>query len=191
MYVNIQSCRVFLLKSWMSPSQCMIYLSAQLKRFGDVVKRHGPFSLFANSGMSILINELEKLCFFLFYNFRELVPTLTSYFPQICIFCPKGMCESESEVAQSFLTLCDAMDCSLPGSSVHGNFQACVLEWVAISFSRRSSRCRYADRTSQARLTSTASALTWPWTLEWTVWPGCKRHSPYTWQRRREDPHAY
>ena len=35
--------------------------------------------------------------FFSFHNFRELVPTLISYFPQICIFCPKGMCESESE----------------------------------------------------------------------------------------------
>ena len=43
------------------------------------------------------------------------------------------------EVAQSCQTLCDPMDCSLPGSSVHGIFQARVLEWVAISFSRRSS----------------------------------------------------
>ena len=40
-----------------------------------------------------------------------------------------------SEVAQSCLTLCDPMDCSLPGSSVHGIFQARVLGWVAISFS--------------------------------------------------------
>ena len=39
----------------------------------------------------------------------------------------------ESEVAQSCLTLRDPMDCSLPGSSVHGIFQARVLEWVAIS----------------------------------------------------------
>ena len=46
------------------------------------------------------------------------------------------------EVAQSCLTLCDPMDCSLPGSSVHGIFQARVLEWVAISFSRRSSQPR-------------------------------------------------
>ena len=44
-----------------------------------------------------------------------------------------------SEVAQSCLTFCDPMDCSLPGSSVHGIFQARVLEWVAISFSRISS----------------------------------------------------
>ena len=38
-------------------------------------------------------------------------------------------------VAQSCPTLCDPMDCSLPGSSVHGIFQAIVLEWIAISFS--------------------------------------------------------
>ena len=45
----------------------------------------------------------------------------------------------ESEVAQSCLTLCNPMDCSLQGSSVHGIFQARVLEWIAFSFSRRSS----------------------------------------------------
>ena len=43
--------------------------------------------------------------------------------------------KSESEVTQSCLTLSDAMDCSLPGSSIHGIFQARVLEWVAIAFS--------------------------------------------------------
>ena len=47
-----------------------------------------------------------------------------------------------SEVAQSCPTLCDPMDCSLPGFSVHGIFQVRVLEWVAISFSRRSSWLR-------------------------------------------------
>ena len=41
--------------------------------------------------------------------------------------------KSESEVAQSCLTLSDPMDCSLPGSSVHGIFQTRVLEWGAIS----------------------------------------------------------
>ena len=40
--------------------------------------------------------------------------------------------ESESEVGQSCQTLCDPMDCSLPGSSLHGILQARVLEWVAI-----------------------------------------------------------
>ena len=43
--------------------------------------------------------------------------------------------KSESEVAQSCPSLCDPMDCSLPGSSVHGIFQARVLEWGAIAFS--------------------------------------------------------
>ena len=45
-------------------------------------------------------------------------------------------------VPQSCLTLCDPMDCSLPGSSVHGIFQARILVWVAIPFSRVSSQFR-------------------------------------------------
>ena len=53
------------------------------------------------------------------------------YFPLQCM-----KVKSESEVAQSCLTLSDPMDCSLPGSSVHGIFQARVLEWGAIAFSR-------------------------------------------------------
>ena len=48
---------------------------------------------------------------------------------------PMHESESESEVAQPCLTLRDPMDCSLPGSSVHGIFQARVLEWGAIAFS--------------------------------------------------------
>ena len=49
--------------------------------------------------------------------------------------CTKVKCESED--AQSCPTLGDHVDCSLPGSSVHGIFQARVLEWVAIAFSSR------------------------------------------------------
>ena len=41
-----------------------------------------------------------------------------------------------ANLVQSCLTLCDPMDCSLPGSSVHGSFQARVLEWGAIAFSK-------------------------------------------------------
>ena len=48
--------------------------------------------------------------------------------------------ESESEVAQSCLTLSDPMDCSLPGSFIHGIFQARVVEWGAIAFSQSSRR---------------------------------------------------
>ena len=43
--------------------------------------------------------------------------------------------KSESEVTHSCLNLCDPMDCSLPGSSIHGIFQARVLEWGAFAFS--------------------------------------------------------
>ena len=56
--------------------------------------------------------------------------------------------ESESEVAHSCPALCDPMDCSLPGSSIHGIFQARVLELVAISFSRGSSQPRDQTRLS-------------------------------------------
>ena len=54
------------------------------------------------------------------------------------------------EAAQSCLTLCDPVDCSLPGSSLHGILQARVLEWVAISFSRGSSQPR--DWTQVSRI---------------------------------------
>ena len=56
--------------------------------------------------------------------------------------------EREREVAQSCPTLCHPMDCSLPGSSVHGIFQAIVLEWIAISFSKESSGPRDRTRVS-------------------------------------------
>ena len=52
--------------------------------------------------------------------------------------CSASLIVSDSEIAQSCLTLCDPMDCSLSGSSIHGIFQARVLEWIAISFSRGS-----------------------------------------------------
>ena len=53
-----------------------------------------------------------------------------------CYFLPQCMkVKSEREVAQSCPTLCNPMDCRLPGSSTHGIFQARVLEWGAIAFS--------------------------------------------------------
>ena len=54
----------------------------------------------------------------------------------------------ESEVVQSCDPLCDPMDWSPPGSSFHGILQARILEWVAISFSRRSSQPRDRTRVS-------------------------------------------
>ena len=58
--------------------------------------------------------------------------------------------KSESEVTQSCPTLSDPMDCSLPGSFVHGIFQARILVWVATAYSRGS---------SQPRIKPTSSAL--------------------------------
>ena len=66
------------------------------------------------------------------------------------IYMDKCEFESESEVTQACPTLCDPMDCGLPGSSVHGIVQARILEWVAISFSKGSSQCR--DPTQVSRI---------------------------------------
>ena len=59
--------------------------------------------------------------------------------------------KSKSEVAQSCLTPSDPMDCSLPASSVHGIFQARILEWGAIAFSRRLPRTLNFKETGEER----------------------------------------
>jgi len=69
-------------------------------------------------------------------------------FEFIFVFNIRKQSESESEVTHSSLTLWDPVDCGLPGSSVHGIFRARILEWVAISFSRGSSRPRDWTRDS-------------------------------------------
>ena len=75
------------------------------------------------------------------------------------------MSEWVSEVAQSCLTLCDPMDCSLPGSSVRGILQAIVLKWIAIPFSRGSSRPR--DQTWVFRIVDRRFTL-------WATWRNIK-----------------
>ena len=67
--------------------------------------------------------------------------------------------KSESEVAQSCATLRDPMDCRLPGSSVHGIFQARVLEWVAISFSNA----------WKWKVKVKSLSRVWPFKTPWTV----------------------
>ena len=89
------------------------------------------------------------------------------HFPLQCV-----KVKSESEVAQSCPTLSDPVDCSLPGSSAHGIFQARVLEWGATSFSEE---CWWtADKTMVLR---GRASIAW----EHTVWaPGTHRgrHPP-------------
>jgi len=67
----------------------------------------------------------------------------------LCFQCqPKIYLLVHSKLLQSCLTLCDPMDCSLPGSSVRGILQARILEWVAISSSRESSQPMNQTHTS-------------------------------------------
>ena len=59
--------------------------------------------------------------------------------------------EIKNEVTQSCPTLWDPMDCSLPGSSVHGIFQAIVVDWIAISFSKGSPESTYGETMGTVR----------------------------------------
>ena len=83
--------------------------------------------------------------------------------------------KKESEVAQSCATLCDPMDCNLPGSSVYGIFQVRVLEWVALSFSRGSSQPMDRIRVSLiagrffTTWATTTSDLSFNWPLPMSV----------------------
>ena len=84
---------------------------------------------------------------------------------------------------QSCLTLCDAMDCSPPGSSVHGILQARILEWVAIPFSRASScprdwtRISYVSWIGRGFFTTSATweapSWLWEWVLNYPTVPFC------------------
>ena len=93
---------------------------------------------------------------------------------------PSTWKESEREVAQSCPTLSNPMDCSPPGSSVHGIFQARVLEWGAISFSRESSQSRDWTRISRIvgrRFTVWATILKLEFSNFWP--PSSNSSSPY------------
>ena len=91
--------------------------------------------------------ECHGLKIIIKFKLTHVLATVTSLSLSLHIY----MYESEAvKLAQSCLTLCDSMDCSLPRSSVRGILQARILEWVAISFSRRSSQPR--DRTRVSRI---------------------------------------
>ena len=78
-------------------------------------------------------------------------------------------------VAYLCLALCESMDCSPPGSSVHGIFQARILEWVAIPFSKGSSQPR-----GWIRVSSNASRF-------FTVWAPGKPLIYVQWQHKRNN----
>ena len=105
---------------------------------GSVISAAMNIGVYVHPDVNYLVRlKMVKIVCFILYIFyhnkkknilnRQLVPRLG------------GFLFSESEIAQLCLTLCNPMDYSLPGSSIRGIFQARVLEWVAISFSRGSS----------------------------------------------------
>ena len=98
----------------------------------------------------------------LFVPRKEILPLIgplvrASFSPSLCLNflllvsivsdCKRWLCV-HAKSFQSCLTLCDPMNCSLPGSSVHGILQARILEWIAIFFSRASSWLRDQTRCS-------------------------------------------
>ena len=92
--------------------------------------------------------------------------------------------KSESEVAQSCLTLSDPMDCSPPGSSIHGIFQSRVLEWVTISFSRGPSWLSYGTRISHI---SHRRFTIWATTeAKWIVSLGCPKEGNCKKKKKRQ-----
>ena len=95
---------------------------------------------FPSHNLSARIPEMSGFVFFSFFFACFLSCIISALFDPLT---PQR--KKESEGTQSCPTLCEPLDCSPPGSSVHGIFQARVLEWVAISFSRGSSWPR--DRT--------------------------------------------
>ena len=108
---------------------------------------HLDSSCFGAKEVWILQNSSRK-CFRLIFTFETEPEIFTTDLLSLLLllllpanrlfFCFLNFIIAESEVTQSCPTFCDPMDRNLPGSSVHGIFQAKVLEWVAISFSRGS-----------------------------------------------------
>ena len=100
----------------------------------------------------------NKFFFFNYHKYRDVENSLVVQWLRLYAFTARALGSIPGQgtnipqapcvcvlVAQSYPTLCDPMDCNPPGSSVHEIFQARILEWVAISFSRGSSQPR--DRT--------------------------------------------
>ena len=81
--------------------------------------------------------------------------------------------KNESEVTQSCLTLSNPMDCSPPGSSVHGIFQARVLEWGAIAFSKKEDKYIFIEvYLWDLEKAMAPHSSTFAWKIPWMEGPG-------------------
>ena len=135
---------------------------------------------------SALVKHLHKwlpTLSLLIYSFFK----VNSYWSVVALQCWVSFCCTArwisyevkwSEVAQLCLTLCDPTDCSLPGSSVHGIFQAIVLELIAISFSRGSSQPR--DQT-QVSLIIDRRFTVWTTSFSLILVPTCWMGLAFPW----------
>ena len=104
-----------------------------------------PQIQFMNNRMNAFLSHVSSLHLVSVPILMKNIPIIS--FEDIICFEPLKV-KTESEVTQSCLTLCGPMDRSPPGSSVHGVFQARILEWVAISFSSGSSWSRNQTQVS-------------------------------------------
>ena len=102
----------------------------------------GEYILFCFNILKKIVSEVEHFlkCF--------LVIFISYTLPIFLVTFPCWLLRKWSEVAWLCLTVCHPMDCSLPGSTVHGIFQARILDWATISFSRGSSQTRDRTRVS-------------------------------------------
>ena len=111
--------------SSLKPSPCLVRLSSHT--FPDGMSaadtKHCVFVILSPSLCTCIAHDYQTIRF---GESTELLPLPHDF---CCI-------KEDCVCAQPCLTLCDPMDCSLPGSSVHRILQARILEWVAISFSR-------------------------------------------------------
>ena len=106
-----------------------------------------------NEGITVFLFKLSKLC-------QEDLKTrsvmlqgnYTYWLYPTCVLCL---------VSQLCLAVCDPIDCSPPGSSVHGVLQARILEWVTMYSSRGSSQPRYWTQVSSMRVDSSPSEPPW------------------------------
>ena len=140
------------------------------------------FSFFSICYLASICPHVNRSCWHFRLLGTNLIHTLYPSFHKMFNYLPSPrVSERVSEVAQSCPTLCDPMYCSLPGSSLHGILQARVLEWVAIFFSRVSSRPR--DRTQVSSIPGRCFNL---WATREAHMPGTDGNSCHSTMYRRQ-----
>ena len=124
--------------------------------------------LFFFSMKSVLLKTKIQFYSFFFFSFILITDITLNHSAQFNNSTLQWLCLCS--VAKPCQTLCDPMDCSSPGSSVHGILQARILEWVAISSSRGSSRLR-----DQIHISCIGRRVLY----HWATWEACSPMIPF------------